>query len=270
MTKTHSGNALHITIPFNEIARAELVEINSTIKAWYEKQTDKPDYVITGTLFNRDDYAPCGTVIIGGEMVRNQGNGYGIGCAGGKIMGGRPWDRKWDWYYTGFPPMHVEGKKWTYSGFPTSVTHGITKRIAIGIDGDELHIISDTCNVSQLQSRYPMGWLMNNDGGGSAYILENGVPINNPTEDRKLANCVAIWLKREDKPVNYMEGRTTAKLLVYDKYGNREVGRYAGKGDVIRIDPTMTSNYLIKIEYPLAVGGWRTAYIKSLANITYP
>lgn len=266
MKKQKNGNFLELQFDFAEIERIELIKINSTIKAWYAKQTDKPDYVINGTLFTYKDYAPIGTVYIDGQLVRNQGNGYGIGLSDGKLYGGRPWDRKWQWYYTGYPPMVANSVKIDTSGW--DVAAGNTKRVAVGLKGEKLYIISDYCSCKNLQTRYAgMDWLVNNDGGGSAYVMEHGTAINNPTENRKIANCIAIWLKRQEGTI---KGKAKSKLSVYDKNGKLELRRYIGKGDIIEINPQITNNLLIEVKYPLIAGGTRKAYLKSLEGVQVP
>lgn len=269
MQMTRSDGMQIVCIPKKEIKKFGLMQINDTIENWYSKQTQRPEWVINATLFSYGTYKPIGTVSIDGARVSDQGNGYGIGTTEhGEILCGRPYDRVWYDYLTGYPPLVVDGKGFDWGNWDAGVTNGVTNRSAVGMRGDDLYFITAYASCAGLrQECLDLGLdnAYNLDGGGSSLLLHWGVPVNKPTEDRKISTILAAYTYNEE-PAPY-QAKTKRQLSTYNVAGEIEAGRYVGNGDIIRVYPELSPNMLVRVEYPLIKGGWRGAFLRNLEYV---
>ncbi|MBQ8144591.1 MAG: hypothetical protein IJ042_07370 [Butyricicoccus sp.] len=79
MSEYINYNTLRVVeIAPENIRRIQIVQLGKqTMGQWYAAQTDKPKYMLNASLW--DTKGPIGTIILDGEMTRNEGNGFGIG-----------------------------------------------------------------------------------------------------------------------------------------------------------------------------------------------
>ena len=64
-----SSNAYIVNIGNDEIEKIDIVQLGGrTMKQWYDKQTNKPDYMINASLW--DDKGAIGTIWQNGEIGR--------------------------------------------------------------------------------------------------------------------------------------------------------------------------------------------------------
>ncbi len=265
-----------------KIKRFEIFRPNMTLKNWYAKQTDKPDILFNASLYT-GSYVPCGTIWNDGELVSNQGKGFGFGTVDKKTVEfGQPWDKKWYDYLTGYYGLVQDGKAIDPPWKDTYVFDKALSRIAFGQmkDGTLAVLCEDGKTIKTFAANaVKQGFesLCNLDGGGSRALLWMGKWVY--TSTRTPYNAIAIWLEDDEKVVvnntnitddiksDEIQVRCAAKSLVYNKNGKVEVGRSIDKDDICIIKNTVLPNLLIEIKYPIS-NGTRTAYIKNLTNFT--
>ena len=209
-----SSNSYIVTIGNDEIEKIDIVQLGGrTMKQWYDKQTDKPDYMINASLW--DDKGAIGTIWQNGKLVRNEGNGYGFGInKSGGFGFGDPWNIDWQNYITGYPALIKDGQK-TIDSVDSYVMTSKSKRSVIASAGNNIYLIATTgMTVAQLKYFcYNKGFYnaINLDGGGSSRLMIGDKAVNSPTDDRIIPNAIAVWLKKNNKEDN----NTMAKKLVF-------------------------------------------------------
>lgn len=196
-----------VDVPCSKIRKVDVVQLNGlTMNEWYARQTDKPTYMLNASLW--DTKGAIGTIWKNGELVRNEGNGFGFGTTKLGAFGfGDPWEVKWDNYITGYPVLVINGEK-TSLTVDSYVQNASTKRSAVAAAGQHIYLITGdglTLNGFRNQlSDFGAYHAINLDGGGSSRLLVDGKAINNPTDNRKCPNAIAIWTidsTKEDKPM---------------------------------------------------------------------
>lgn len=190
-------NLLLSPIPFSQIERVEIVQLGGlTMNQWYNRQTDKPKYMLNASLW--DNKGPIGTIWLGGELVRNEGTGYGFGTHAGGFSFGDPWNTKWENYITGYPALIQSGNKTTIS-VDSYVQNSVNRRSAICKKGNTLYLVTGkNLKLNSFRNQladYGMTEAINLDGGGSSRLLVDGVAINDPTDNRACKLAIAVWAK---------------------------------------------------------------------------
>ncbi len=221
-----SSNAYIVSIGNDEIDKIDIVQLGGrTIKQWYDKQENKPDYMINASLWN--DKGAIGTIWQNGELVRNEGTGYGFGInQNGSFGFGNPWDIAWNNYITGYPALIKDGKIMPDSvdGY---VMNSHTKRSVIGSAGDKLYLISmNNVTIEQLKvalSNFGIYNAINLDGGGSSRLMVGANAVNSPTDDRIIPNAICVWLKKNNKEDN----NTMRKVFLGVGHGGKDSGAVA-------------------------------------------
>lgn len=179
-------NSYIVTIGNDEIEKIDIVQLGGcTMKQWYDKQTDKPDYMINASLW--DNSGAIGTIWQNGELVRNEGSGYGFGISKSGGFGfGYPWRIEWDNYITGYPAL-IKGGQTMPDSVDSYVMNAKTKRSVIASAGNNLYLISmNNVTVEQLKAKLKnlgMYNAINLDGGGSSRLMIGDKAINFPTDD---------------------------------------------------------------------------------------
>ena len=219
-----SNSAYIVEIGNAEIDKIDIVQLNGlTMKKWYDKQENKPDYMINASLWD-DGKNAIGTIWQNGELVRNEGTGYGFGInKSGGFGFGNPWDIEWNNYITGYPALIKDGKIMPDSvdGY---VMNSHTKRSVIGSAGDKLYLISmNNVTVEQLKvalNNFGIYNAINLDGGGSSRLMIGDKAVNSPTDDRIIPNAIAVWLKKDNKEDN----NTMKKVFLGVGHGGKDCG----------------------------------------------
>lgn len=194
-------NLTIVPIPTEKIRRVGIVQLNGlTMGEWYARQEDKPDAMINGSLW--DSKGAIGTIWKDGKLMRNEGGGFGIGEVGSGWAFGEPWEQRWTDYITGTPALIRAGKA-TGDHMPLERDEiARTRRSAICgaglifymVTGKNLTLAEFT---TQLQE-FGMYQAINLDGGGSSRLMVGGEAINDPTDNRRCPNAVAVWLVKEN------------------------------------------------------------------------
>lgn len=258
----------------NKIKRFEIFSPKTTLKKWYNNQSDKPDILFNASLYTSTN-KPCGTIWDNGVLVSNQGKGFGFGTLTDKktVVFGLPWDQTYYDYLTGYYGLIQNNKvidpPWTDKYvFDCALT-----RIAFGQTNDNNYAIfcEDGKTIKQFANdglKNGFKHLCNLDGGGSRALLWMGKWIY--TSSRTPYNAIAIWLEKEERTVSLPDGikvKCKKKTATYNANGVIEIGRYITVNDVCSINSIINNNLLIQITYPVS-SGTRTAYIKTLENFT--
>ena len=222
-----SSNSYIVTIGNDEIEKIDIVQLGGlTMKKWYDKQAEKPDYMINASLW--DDKGAIGTIWQNGKLVRNEGSGYGFGInEKGGFGFGDPWSIDWNNYITGYPALIKDGQIMPDS-VDAYVMNAHTKRSVIGSAGSNLYLISmNNVTVEQLKvalSNYGIYNAINLDGGGSSRLMIGANAVNAPTDDRIIPNAIAVWLKKDKQ-----EGNDTMskKVFLGVGHGGKDPGAVA-------------------------------------------
>lgn len=195
----------NLTICPLKVGRAEMIWLDRkcTMDDWYATQKDKPQWMMNLSLW--DEKGPIGTVIRGGVMMRNSGNGLGVGVTkDGRLAVGSPWDQDWRDYVTAYPPMIAAGQL-TGQTVDQYVQNAKTRRIAICGAGNTWYTASaDALDIKTFAAQLlERGFFaaLNYDGGGSARQYEGGRAINSPTDNRKIPVMLAVWDQNEKEEV---------------------------------------------------------------------
>ena len=224
-----SSNSYIVEIGNAEIDKIDIVQLGGlTMKKWYDKQTDKPDYMINASLW--DDKGAIGTIWQNGELARNEGTGYGFGInKSGCFHFGNPWDIEWNNYITGYPALIKDGKIMPDS-VDAYVMNAHTKRSVIGSAGDKLYLISmNNVTVEQLKvalSNFGIYNAINLDGGGSSRLMIADKAVNAPTADRIIPNAICVWLKKNNKQEDN-NTMATKKVFLGVGHGGKDPGAVA-------------------------------------------
>ena len=207
MSEYINYNTLRVVeIAPENIRRIQIVQLGKqTMGQWYAAQTDKPKYMLNASLW--DTKGPIGTIILDGEMTRNEGNGFGIGTTDRTGFAfGKPWDTKWLDYITGYPALVIDGEQ-TELTVDNYVQNAVAKRAAVAQkDGKLLLVTGERLTLNQVRmvlDQYGVTHAINLDGGGSARLMIDGKAINSPTDDRACKLAIAVWVneQKEENPV---------------------------------------------------------------------
>lgn len=209
---TYKGLTI-VPIPTEKIRRVGIVDLGGlTMGEWYARQADKPDAMINGSLW--DSKGAIGTIWQDGQLARNEGGGFGIGEVGNGWAFGEPWEQRWTNYITGTPALIRAGKA-TGAHMPLERDEiARTRRSAICgaglifymVTGKNLTLAEFTTQLTE----FGMYQALNLDGGGSSRLMLGGKAINDPTDNRRCPNAVAVWLVQDPQKE---EGDNTMKSI---------------------------------------------------------
>ena len=154
--------------------RARIIRPGENLVAYCTK--NKPFACINASLYSPDK-TPTGTLIENGKQTHSAGNGFGVGIpsdSDGKLTFGKPWDRKWDEYLTGYNSP-VQNGAYVDPGFEDKyVFNGYLTRIGLGQKDGRMYIVCDDgVTLKQFAQRaIAQGFdtLVNLDGGASRHV----------------------------------------------------------------------------------------------------
>lgn len=211
-------------IKAEDIRRVEIVPLGRmTMGQWYTQQANKPKYMLNASLW--DTRGSIGTIYLDGKIQRDEGNGYGFGTQDGRIFGfGRPWDRKWTDFITGYPALIRDGVG-TDGEVTKDVRVSVTRRAAVAEKDNRLFLVTGK-NLSldgfgQELLNFGFENAINLDGGGSARLMIDGKAVNDPTDDRACKLAIAVWTKQKEE-------KTVHKVFLGVGHGGKDPGAVAG------------------------------------------
>ncbi len=234
-----------VDVPIHQIRKIEIVQLRGkTMGEWYSAQADKPKYMLNGSLW--DSEGAIGTIWQGGKLVRNEGNGFGFGISKvGSFGFGDPWAVGWQDYITGYPGLVINGAA-TALEVDSYVQHARTKRAAIACAGQHLYLVTgEGLSLDGFREElavFGAYHAINLDGGGSARLMVDGKAVNNPTDNRRCPNAIAIWTYDEKKEDDKME----RKVFLGVGHGGKDPG--ASGGGLKEKDITLTMALACKAE----------------------
>ena len=125
---------------------------------------------------------PVGTIIEAGRLVHNDGNGYGVGIIGSNLEFGKPWDKAWDNYITGYTTCVQEGKYVAPSFDDRYVFDCALARIGMAKmkDGRACIVTDDGVTLKGFADHaiaQGADILVNLDGGGSRFLYYEGKTV---------------------------------------------------------------------------------------------
>lgn len=181
--------------------RCEIVRPGTNLTAWTAK--NKPFAVCNASLYDMRSRVPIGTIIEGGQLVHNDGNGYGFGICNGDPEFGQPWDRAWTDYLTGYNSPVQDGV-YIAPGFKDDyVFNSRPVRIGIGRKQGKIYIVTDDFVTIREFANNAIAdgfdTLVNLDGGGSRHLYYNGKTYY--SSQRIPYNAIAFFNGKEpEKP----------------------------------------------------------------------
>lgn len=246
--------------------RFEIIRPKMPLWKWYNAQAVKPYLLVNASLY--EGARPIGTIIEGGQMVQNAGNGFGFGIMpDGTAAFGDPW-RGWRDYITGYYGIVQNGKAVPQPDYDPDVFNTTRPRIAIGQTADGICIATHGgAKIRDFAAHCVDEGLVscaNLDGGGSRFLIIDRVLYHDSA--RTPYNAIAGYLDENREEEETVRGVATKKQPVYDALGRIEEGRYISKGDVCELGG-VTANLLVSVTYPTGKTT-RCAFVKSLEGFT--
>lgn len=122
-----------------------------------------------------------GTVIESGKVVHDAGNGYGAGIINGRLDFGKPWEKRWDDYVTGYTSCVQDGVYVPPTFTDRYVFNSYLSRIGLGRKDGKPFIVEDGFVTLEGFARngiaQGLDTLVNVDGGASKFLWWRGVTI---------------------------------------------------------------------------------------------
>lgn len=144
-------------------------------------QQAKPFALCNASLYDFGTRIPVGTIIENGKMVHDDGNGYGFGVMDGKPQFGKPWDRAWSDYLTGYISPVQNGLYIAPTFRDSYVFDCYLARIGIGAKGHQIFLVTDDYVTLRGFAEHAISagldTLVNLDGGGSRHLLYDSKTI---------------------------------------------------------------------------------------------
>lgn len=211
-----------------EVTRDEINRIDfdickqprETPDAYYKRQTVKPDIITNAGFFSMSNGATIFTVINEQEVCHTDASiNEGIGIIGNKDLylakGG---DKNWRDFMTAYPPLISNGKA-VKSSLGSEINYRARRTVFAFNDSTVWVICVDNpgMNFTQLKNLcLSLGakYAANFDGGGSTRMLVNGVRKTSLTSNRPVDSVLCIYLKHNNKIVNYNVQITASALNV--------------------------------------------------------
>lgn len=177
-----------------------------TLKHYYDRQLEKPDFIMNLGFFGMADGTTCFNFVNDGKTIANDASyRWGMGIIGASQLLYGCLDYRTDWrdFISGYPVLLDNCKKCSYS-YANEINYN-ARRSVLGYDDDNIYLMvveSPGVNFPILQNlalEVGMKYAINCDGGGSTKILDaNGKSITKDITNRAVDNVVAIYLKKNN------------------------------------------------------------------------
>lgn len=211
-----------------EMTKDEISKINfdickqprETPDAYYKRQTVKPDVITNAGLFNMRDGSTIFTVINEQVVCHTDASiNEGIGIIGDKdLYLAKSGDKNWRDFMSAYPPLIKDGKTVT-SSLAKEINYK-ARRTVFAYNDSKIWIICvdkpgmDFAQLKKLCLGLGCKYAANFDGGGSTRMLVNGVRKTALTANRPVDSVLCIYLKHNNKTVNYNVQITASALNV--------------------------------------------------------
>lgn len=198
-----------IKIPKTDIQKIDFdlcQQPRETLNHYYNRQTQKPDFVMNLGFFNMQNGETCFNFVNDGQTVAsNQSYRWGMGVIGENklLYGGLDYRTDWRDFISGYPVLLDNGKKCRYD-YVSELNYN-ARRSVLGYDDDNIYLMAvelPGLNFPVLQDlalEVGMKCAINCDGGGSTKIIDkDGKSVTKDVTNRAVDNVVAIYLKKEN------------------------------------------------------------------------
>ena len=178
-----------VEIPKKQIKKIDFAlcrQPSETLKSFYDRQTEKPDIVMNGGIFNLPDGKTYFNYLDEGQTISGwHWHTAGMGVVDGELKYGALSSEKWTDFVSGYPPLIVEGKK---RRSLLAYNADTVFMIAICLPGMKFSEAQDVLLAMGVTHAIAL------DGGGSTKILHDGKSITSSLYNRAVDNVVAVWL----------------------------------------------------------------------------
>lgn len=216
--------------------RAQYIKPNTNLTTWASE--NKPVALCNASLYSgisttsRPTGSPVGTIFEDGALVHDDGNGFGFGIEDNHIVFGKPWERTWKYYLTGYNCPVQNGQYVKPSFTDKYVFDNKLNRIGIGQTKDNKTVIVCDDNVTLQQFaehaiQNNITTLVNLDGGASRHLVYNNEAIY--TSTRVPYNAIAFF---EEKPKETNETSTRKYIDISIYQGQIDWDKVKAEGNV--------------------------------------
>lgn len=192
-----------VELPKKEIKKIDFAlckQPTETLKSFYDRQTEKPDFLMNGGIFHLADgatyynYRDEGKDISGWHWYT-----AGMGIVGGELKYGGISTEKWNDFVSAYPPLIEDGKALPIT-YALDIA-GKKRRSIVAYNADTVFLIAvegagmTFQAVQEVLLAMNVTHAINLDGGGSTKILQDGKSITSTLYNRAVDNVVAVYLK---------------------------------------------------------------------------
>lgn len=192
-----------VEIPKKEIKKIDLAlckQPKETLKSYYDRQTEKPDFIMNGGIFHLADGATYYNYRDEGETISGW-HWYtaGMGIVDGELKYGHIGSEKWTDFVSAYPPLIENGNALAIT-YATENSKN-KRRSVLAYDKENIYLIAVEGNgmtygeVQAVLLDMGVDYAINLDGGGSTKILQDGKSITSAVYNRAVDNVVAVYLK---------------------------------------------------------------------------
>ena len=181
----------------------------------------KPFALCNASLYDMRSRVPVGTIIESGKLVHDDGNGYGFGVCDGMPDFGRPWDKAWTDYLTGYNAPVQHGVYIAPAFADPYVFACRLARLGVGRtrEGKTVLVTEDFVTLegfARAAIAAGVETLVNLDGGGSRHLWYDGKAVY--ASPRVPYNAIAF----------YRDGAPETPAPCADCTGDGRCGRWRG------------------------------------------
>ncbi len=208
---THS-NVTVVELPKKEIKKIDFAlckQPKETLKSFYDRQTEKPDFLINGGFFNMSDGTTCFNFTDDWKkVVAGHWTELGIGVLGDNTLEyGKATEHEWRDFVAAYPPLIEDGKavpitcatELDYSARRSVLAYDDANVYLIAVESPDPIRIYLGMKFGELQEMLlDMGvtHAIGLDGGGSTKILQDGKSITSTVYNRAVDNVVAVYMRK--------------------------------------------------------------------------
>ncbi len=261
-----------------EISKKELKKIVfdvckqpcETLISYYNRQTEKPDFVINAGFFNMSNGDPCFNFISNGKVVNEYVYfKWGIGVVGDTdISFGEMSEKAWTGWISGYPNLLHNGNK-----MDTTLVNALdykARRTVLGFNDTTIFLVcveNPGMKFDELQTfliSIGCKYAMNLDGGGSTKMLHKGKSVTKNATNRAVDNVIAVYL--DNNAINQPTKNIDVLYQVYTQnkwweqvknYNTTNANGYAGvEGKSIQGIKMALSEGSIQYRVHTASGTW--------------
>lgn len=199
------SGATIVEIPKSKISRINFSlckQPTETLKSFYDRQTEKPDFIMNGGFFSMSNGKTCFSYIDEGKDLSASLSytvGMGITYDNQLVYGGIK-DYQWKDFISAYPPLIENGKVCPIS-FATEINYK-ARRSVLAYNDTTVFLIAVESNgmtfkaVQDLLLTLNVTYAINLDGGGSTKILQNGKSITSSIYNRAVDNVITVYLNK--------------------------------------------------------------------------